>query len=179
MKYTPTVRDFMEWCYNRHDLQCNQKYDTRLPYSQHLRYVDAQYQKYEHLLTEEERPIARKGCAGHDLIEDARVTFNDLVQDSLCGPESAEVIYACTELRGHNRDERHAVEYYEYLAKNKIGVFVKLCDILANVKYGLLTNSSMFKKHKKEHSYTLKYLFTLETEVFKPMFEELDNIFKL
>lgn len=169
------VAEFLQFCFERHDTFCNQKYDSRLPYSMHLRYVLAQHSRFKHLLSSDyEVALTKVGCAGHDLIEDARMTFNDIVTE--VGVEAAEIIFACTETRGHDRPERHSKEYYDYLAKNDLAVFVKLCDILANVKYGLLTNSSMFKKHKAEFVDTVGYL---HREKYAPMFKELAKIFEL
>lgn len=49
---------------------------------------------------------------------------------------------------------------------------------MANVTYSILTNSSMYAKHKREHEHTLRYL-SKDHQEFKPMFEYLDKLFKL
>lgn len=166
---------FVTFCKKQHDEVCNQKYDGNLPYSKHLDFVWAQAQRFIHLVLPEESQIVKCGCYGHDLIEDARITFNDIVE--WVGENIAEIIYSCTEVRGHNRDERHDIEgYYKYLAKNRLGIFVKLSDIMANVTYSILTKSSMYDKHKKEHLKTKQYLYR---EEFKDMFDYLDKLFSL
>jgi len=114
------------------------------------------------------------GCWGHDLIEDARVTYNDIVDR--VGEVVADIIYCCSEEKGRNRDERHSSKYYGELGYNRLAVFVKLCDIIANVTYSILTKSSMYDKHKKEHEKTMKYLYR---EEFQPMYDYLDKLFKL
>lgn len=177
------VQEFKLWSYNQHDIVCNQKYDKILPYSQHLKYVDDQFNKFKYILKENE-PIEGKyiyisgivmaGCAGHDLIEDARVTYNDI--KDLIGKDVADIIYCCTEEKGRNRDERHDLNYYSELGENKLAIFVKLCDILANVKYSILTNSSMYNKHKKEHTKTREFLYIKE---YDEMFAHLDKLFEL
>lgn len=169
-----TPKEFCDYCINRHDIVCNQKYDTLLPYSMHLRYVEAQLNKFRHLITPDEYLIVLMGCYGHDLIEDARVTYNDIVQ--MVGVRVADIIYRCTEEKGRNRDERHAEKYYKELSENRLAVFVKLCDIAANAIYSILTNSSMYQKHMKEHTKTYIHLYR---EEFKPIFDYLDNLFTL
>ena len=170
--------EFVEFATKQHDDVCNQKYDRRLPYSCHLEFVASQAMRFKHLLNQSNNdvPHAAMGCWGHDLIEDARLTYND-IKDKV-GVEVAEIIYACTEVKGRNRDARHSVEYYADLNANRLAVFVKLCDIMANVKYSILTNSSMYEKHKKEHAKTLKYLYDDHQE-FKPMFDHLTKLFAL
>jgi hypothetical protein len=181
--YTGAV-GFIQWCREKHDIGVNQKYDGNLPYSKHLDYVMDQHEKFEYLLPDGlDRLVTRLGCAGHDLIEDARVTYNDvrdicsrMLADPARGLMVADIIYCCTEEKGKNRDERHSEKYYKELAENRLAVFVKLCDIIANVKYGILTNSNMLEKHRAEHDKTLKYLYRKE---FHAMYEYLDHLFAI
>lgn len=135
-------------------------------------------------MSPEDFQLALMGAWGHDLIEDARTTYNDIKQfkhkdpkSSLDGtiliPELANIIYACTELRGKNRSERHGHEYIQLLRENRLGRFVKLCDIIANVNYGLLTNSSMYNKYQDEYPHLYSELYTVE---FKPMWDYLEKL---
>ncbi len=168
-------QEFIEYCKHQHDVVCNQKYDGNLPYSKHLDYVLAQAKKFKHLLKDDTTTDATYnlviyGCAGHDLIEDARITYNDIINiigTKHVGEFIADIIYCCTEEKGKNRDERHSDKYYKELSKNKLAIFVKLCDIIANVKYSILTNSSMLDKHRKEYVKMRSYLWVDEyTEMF-------------
>jgi (p)ppGpp synthase/HD superfamily hydrolase len=165
--------DFIKFCIERHDVFANQKYDDTLPYSAHLRFVAAQYYKFSHLLRDKDNITCLLACYGHDLIEDTRLTYNDIVNKTT--QEIADIIYCCTEEKGRNRDERHSDKYYKELSQNKLAIFVKLCDILANVQYSILTNSSMFKKHKKENEKNQK-LKEFAPE-FEPMFNLLNTLF--
>ncbi len=174
------LQETKEYFYHLHDIECNQKYNKTLPYSFHLEMVAHQANKFNHCLPnryEKSRPQNKysdkliwdeviTGCLGHDSIEDARITYNDLVTQF--GDIAAEIIYACTEV--------HSIEYYEYLAKNDLAIFVKLCDIIANVTFSILSNSSMYNKHKKEHEKTRQYLYK---EQYKSMFDHLDKLFSL
>lgn len=174
-----TLTEWRDWCINQHDVECNQKYDTRLPYSMHLRYVVAQFHRFKHLLPNiwEDYILniyeaAEMGCWGHDVIEDARTTYND-VKDKV-GKAVADIIFGCTEDTGRTREERHSDIYYMRCAANRLSTFVKLCDIIANVTYSILTKSSMYKKHLAEHEKNKKWLYK---EEFKPMFDHLDKLF--
>lgn len=169
-----TVNAFRDWCIQKHDIECNQKYDGNIQYSKHLEFVVAQFHRFSYLLEDHHLSLAEMGCWGHDLIEDARVTYNEL--KDIAGESVANVVYCCTEDKGRNRDERHSEKYYIELSKSRIATFVKLCDIIANVLYSMVSNSSMYRKHENEHKKTLKYLYNIE---FNPMFRYLDQLFKI
>lgn len=165
-----------------HDIDCNQKYNKTLPYSFHLHMVNAQIEKFIHLVNNNEtiddsvdRAVIFAAGYGHDSIEDARITYNDIIE--LFGQDVAEVIYLCTEERGRNRSERHSNVWFHQLKQNRLAVFVKLCDIIANVKFSLLTNSSMFLKYKSEYYQKVKpHLFRDE---FEEMFLYLERLFSV
>ena len=168
--------DFRLFCDNRHDEVVNQKYDKILPYSVHTDIVLSQGEKFLYLITDlVDKFITRCGLKGHDLIEDTRLTFNDikevldkiLVKNGLYSDnmtldeiaendyidipkQIAEVIYLCTDYKGRTRGERKPIEYYKELIENKIAVFVKISDIIGNTKYSFLKNTPMFAMYKKE-----------------------------
>lgn len=163
--YHQTLKSFQLWAFEQHDVVCNQKYDKRHPYSFHLEMVDKVAHQFQHLLKDdEEAECVFMAVWGHDLIEDARLTYNDVLQASSF--EVAEIIYACTEEKGRNRAERHSDSYYAGLKANRLATYVKLCDIIANVKYSLLTNSSMYKKYKVEFE-------KFHTSTYRPEFDEM------
>lgn len=164
----------LEKIYDIHDVECNQKYDKILPYSFHLKAVVAQANKYDYLLHNIDETYNKFGtvqntldaihvsAAGHDLIEDARMSYNDvnnLVKDVyketrpgyyIYQNHVVDIIYACTEEKGKNRFERHSQKFFDDLKVNRLAVFIKLCDIMANVLYSMLKNSSMYEKYKEE-----------------------------
>lgn len=167
--------NFKQYCIRQHDIECNQKYDKELPYSFHLNLVAIQQRKWEYLLGNvDEMTFTNKGAWGHDLIEDARKTYNDI--RNIAGKIVADIIYCCTDEKGKNRDERHNAKFYMELKENRLAVFVKLCDIIANITYSLLTNSSMYRKYSKEYPKMKSYLFM---EEFKPMFEHIEKLINL
>ena len=151
-----------EFFTNLHDVECNQKYNKTLPYSFHLEIVYLQGFKFKSIIMsilerDMNMAFAHKDTLpreiidalwGHDSIEDARLTYNDI--ELLYGKIVAEIIYLCTDFKGKNREERKPKEYYQELSQNKLALFVKLCDLIANIKFGLLTNSTMYQKYKIE-----------------------------
>ncbi len=162
MKYFNSI----EWCIAQHE-KTNHFYDQYLPYSFHLRMVVEVCKDYLHLLPknyltredpcyhnsfetiDETKSAIEFACWGHDLIEDARCSYND-IKDRL-GFNAANIIYAVTNEKGKNRAERANEKYYEGIRQTPGAVFVKLCDRIANVQYSKLTKSRMFDVYKKEN----------------------------
>lgn len=156
------------WCIAKHT-ETNHFYDFYLPYEFHLRMVNNVAQQFKHLLDDEVdyytgkkeygthgkdetvtlRDAVMIAVWGHDLIEDARVSFNDVKMH--LGPEAADIIYAVTNEKGKNRAERANSKYYEGIRNTPGAVFVKLCDRIANVQYSKLTKSRMFEMYKEEN----------------------------
>lgn len=163
---------FAIFCREQHDIVCNQKYGREgLPYSFHLKMVAINVRRFKHLLGEDEFHPALEGAWGHDLIEDANVTYNDIKDRA--GEVVADIIYCCTEEKGRTRDERHSDKFFKELSENNLAVYVKLCDIIANVTYSLLTDSSMYGKYKKEFPRLKKELGRAQ---FKEMFDYLERL---
>ena len=178
---------FIDYCVNQHDIVCNQKYNDTLPYSFHLFAVAQQSNKYSYLLTDRDSVLVELGAWGHDLFEDARKTYNDVrnlnitsskgtVHYPELSAEVAEIIYACTELRGKSRDERHGPEFYQGLKENSLGLYVKLCDLIANITFGLLTNSGMVKKYRQEFPHFKAELYREEFDV---MFSDIEKLLSI
>lgn len=185
--------EFVLYCYHRHDVECNQKYGDNLPYSFHLKMVQDQADKFIHLVEQtlkyisgppsiepvysKEREWVMAAIAGHDLIEDARVSYNDI--KGRVGVEVADIIFLCTEMRGRDRAERKSDEFYKQLAENELAVFVKLCDIMANSLYSVSTNSSMLKKQMEEWPKIKERLSKHTMGKFIEMAQYLDKIYTL
>ena len=169
------LSDVEEYFYNLHDIEVNQKYNKNLPYSFHLEMVKNQALKFQYLMTDEDYLATWIGIFGHDSIEDARLTYNNIEEKFV--KKAAEIIYLCTEDKGRNRSERKSKIWYEKLAKNKNAVFVKLCDIIANSLFSALSGSSMFDKYKSE--YIDKVKPNLYCKQYEDMFDYLDKIYDL
>jgi (p)ppGpp synthase/HD superfamily hydrolase len=155
------------WCINQHR-NTNHMYDTYLPYEFHLRMVYQIWLKYKHILDDtkdyytgepwrgpRQNQVTLQGacltaCWGHDLIEDCRVSYNDVVSN--LGLEAADIVYALTNEKGKSRNDRANDRYYEGIRNTPGAVFVKLCDRIANVQYSSMTGSRMFEMYKKENN---------------------------
>jgi (p)ppGpp synthase/HD superfamily hydrolase len=172
-----SLKECRDYFFHLHDVECNQKYNKTLPYSFHLEMVEAQAKLFENLIPVDEPYYSAVfvGIYGHDSIEDARLTYNDILKEY--GELAAEIIYLCTENKGRTRSDRKNDVFYHELKKNDLAVFVKLCDLIANVKFSLLTNSSMLNKYKAEYKQKVKPM--LYSEDYKDMFEYLDRLFEV
>lgn len=166
--------NFEEFCKHQHDVVCNQKYGGDLPYSFHLKAVVSQFYKWKHLISKYDYDFALEGCWGHDLIEDARITYNDIFINY--GRILADIIFACTESTGRNRTERHDQVYFDRLKSNNLAVFVKLCDLSANILFSMLTGSSMYKKYKNEFPHFYDQTYIKEYDEFYKYIKGLLNL---
>jgi len=183
--------DKKQWCIDQHR-NTNHQYDVYLPYEFHLRMVNQVGIDYQHLLDDTKdyykgepylgpQVTLRDACMmatfGHDLIEDTRVSYND-VKNHL-GQEVADIVYAVTNEKGKNRKERGGVKYYEGIRQTPGAVFVKLCDRIANVQYSKMTKSRMFEMYQKEHKdFELMIGRYTDNKDLEPMFIYLENLFK-
>lgn len=106
---------------------------------------------------------------GHDLIEDVRLTYNDVKANF--GVYVTDIIYACTELRGRYRSERHGKAYYKTLDKSFDGKYVKLNDIKSNMYEGYTNGGTMFAKYVKEFPKVKEKLYS---EEFEPITQDIE-----
>jgi (p)ppGpp synthase/HD superfamily hydrolase len=185
--------NYVDWCIEQHR-KTNHFYDRYLPYEFHLRMVNNVYEDFQHLLDDTKdyftgesyrgpkqdqvtlKDACRRASFGHDLIEDTRVSYNDVKTE--LGQEAADIVYAVTNDKGKNRSERAGDKYYEGIRNTPGAVFVKLCDRIANVQYGKMTKSRMFEMYKEENIEFEKMLgrYT-DNKDLEPMFVYLNNLF--
>ena len=126
----------------------NQIYGDNLPYGYHLDMVVEGIREYGHLVCAVEDDVLPLFFAGffHDSIEDARLTYNDVMRQArnVLTEEQAlmatEVVYALTNDKGRTRAERAGEKYYKGIRETPYAPFVKLCDRLANVAYSCSEN---------------------------------------
>lgn len=188
------MEKFKQLIYDQHDIVCNQKYADVLPYSFHLKCVEAQGEKFLHLIDNKKilnpdnhksnffylTGLVRLALSAHDLEEDARFTYNNVVKlGEECfgnfhgGCMLADIVYAVTDEKGKTRAERKSDKYYKELSENKLAVFVKLADISANTLFSKLTGSSMYKKYKSEFVHFKDMCYV---EEYKEFFDYLEAI---
>ncbi len=140
----------------------NQTYGQGLPYGYHLDMVASNVMEFGHLVCPEANDVVPLlfGAYYHDSIEDARLTYNDVMKiarqfmDERQALLATEIVYALTNEKGRNRAERANEKYYAGIRQTPYAPFVKLCDRLANITFscsGLDSyNDHMREVYKKE-----------------------------
>jgi (p)ppGpp synthase/HD superfamily hydrolase len=170
-------KDFAKTAYN--NAQC--KYDGKNYYT-HIQMVENGIDIYRKVFkSDEDYSIACASAIGHDLIEDANLTFNDI--QKVTNKRIAQTILALTDVPEENRLLRH-LNTMDKTVKNYIAIIVKMCDIRANAIYSKDNGSSMYKKYVEEYEYrrpifkiALKwYNKYLDNKTLELFWDELDKI---
>ena len=140
----------------------NQSYGDHLPYGYHLDMVVEGIRDYGHLVCASEQDVLPLFFGGyyHDSIEDARLTYNDVMHTArqFLTEEQAltatEITYALTNDKGRTRAERAGEKYYQGIRETPYAPFVKLCDRLANITFSCagddVSNRHMRDVYKQE-----------------------------
>lgn len=180
-------QEFFDWCIKTHS-DHNHFYAGYLPYQFHLEMVIKVANDYKTVWDNISPKInnipffaAECACAAHDMLENIpELSYNNINSKcSLCFPFFtskiiAEMVFAVTDDKGRNRKERHSERFWEGLKTTPGAVFVKLCDRIANVRFGILVGSDMVKMYKKEYA---EFVEKLYDEDYMVMFDELNLLF--
>lgn len=152
----------------------NHFYDGK-PYCIHLQAVYSFGLKWAYLLKGSELVKAQVLSAlwVHDLPEDARWSYNDVLLEF--GEAVADLAFAVTNNTGKTRKEKADSAYYKKIRNTENADFVKLCDRLGNVWYGLQFGGSMYRKYQSEQQEFKKQLYNPNLQ---PMWDELDEMLK-
>jgi len=126
----------------------NQTYGKGLPYSYHLDKVADAVARYGYLVCTNDDDVLPLmfGAFYHDSIEDARLTYNDVMRTArkFMNDDQAltatEIAYALTNDKGRTRAERAGEKYYQGIRETPYAPFVKLCDRLANITFSCSGN---------------------------------------
>jgi hypothetical protein len=140
----------------------NHAYDRIRPYGFHLDMVVNWVRKYigEVCVSEQDVLPIYFAAFYHDSIEDARLSYNDVMKiaKELMDEEQAylatEIVYALTNEKGRNRAERANEKYFAGIREIPYAPFVKLADRLANTSYafskGTADSLRMSKVYREE-----------------------------
>ncbi|MEM6721826.1 MAG: phosphohydrolase [Bacteroidota bacterium] len=150
----------------------NHQYD-QYPYEFHLQMVVNAAKKFIHLIPEEAQQNVLAGCWVHDVIEDARETYND-VKKAL-NEDIAELAYALTNDKGRNRQERAGEKYYAGIRNTPYAAFIKLCDRIANATHSKNTGSRMLDVYRKENAVFVEKLYD---EKYVEVIQYLEDLLK-
>jgi len=184
---------FRDFIYNQHDVVCNQKYGDNLPYSFHLKRVGEQGKNFLYLIkgvcSNQENyraslvtyiDIVGMALISHDAIEDARLTYNNILTEAnntlenyVAAKMVADIVYCVTDEKGKSREERKNELYYQGLVENELAVFVKLADLAANTLYSKLTASRMYGQYKEEFP---RFKEKVYLEKYKDFFDYVENL---
>jgi len=132
----------------RRHREVNHHYNALYPYAFHLQMTVEAAMVFIHLIPEEERSDVIGGCWVHDIIEDARETYNNVKQAT--NLMIAEYAFALANEKGKTRKERANKKYYNELKACKHAVFIKICDRIANVTFSVEEKSSMINMYRDE-----------------------------
>tara|TARA_R110000823_G_scaffold227890_1_gene355281 strand:- start:297 stop:797 length:501 start_codon:yes stop_codon:yes gene_type:complete len=154
------LQQVTEYAKGRH-ISVNHNYGFK-DYSYHLNMVCDVAEQFIHLVDVEERENVYCGCWVHDIIEDARETYNDVLQNT--NETIASLAYALTNEKGKNRSERASDKYYKEMHEVPNAVFIKMCDRIANITHSKNEGSKMFDKYKKENDNFIKKLYRPELQ---------------
>lgn len=121
----------------------NQTYDKVHPYGFHLDMVADSVFKHGDVVCANEDDVLPLffGAYYHDSIEDARLTYNDVMKIARTWMNddqalmAAEIVFALTNDKGRTRKERAGEKYYQGIRTTPYAPFVKLADRLANITY--------------------------------------------
>lgn len=148
--HAQVVEQIREAAHHLHD-SVNQRYAVFHPYGYHLDMVANCVQKYGDVVcarAEDVLPLIFSAYY-HDSIEDARLTYNDVVKearhymDDQQAVMAAEIVYALTNDKGRTRAERAGEKYYQGIRETPYAPFVKLADRLANLTYSCQHNDAL------------------------------------
>ena len=117
-KYARQIEVIRQAAHTLHQ-SVNQTYGDNLPYGYHLDMVVEGVAEYGHLVCDSENDVLPLyfGAYYHDSIEDARLTYNDVmnVARGFMTEEQAlmatEIVYALTNDKGRTRAERAGEKY--------------------------------------------------------------------
>jgi len=141
-KYAELIEKIRQSAHELHQ-SVNQTYGDSLPYGYHLDMVVSGIREFGHLVCAREEDVVPLFFGGyyHDSIEDARLSYNDVVKvaRNFMTEEqtflAVEIVYALTNDKGRNRAERAGEKYYQGIRTTPYAPFVKLCDRLANITF--------------------------------------------
>lgn len=134
----------------------NHRYDDK-PYHFHLQMVADAAREFIEEYDEETQEIILAACWCHDIIEDARQTYNDVKK--VVGEPVAEIVYALTNEKGKTRNERANDKYYEGIRNTRYATLVKICDRIANVAHSRMKQSRLLTIYLQEYPHFKSKLY--------------------
>jgi len=169
------IREYAEKCHD--DANCKYVGGSYMIHVDKVVYVVETYQDI--FLRPIDAEITKAAAYGHDLIEDAKQTFNNVAE--VMGKESARVVLRVTDVPAENRLMKHLLTMGKTVEDHR-SIILKMADIWANATFSKTSGGSMYGKYVDEYQYRkpifqlgLKwYTQYLDQEILKQLWAELD-----
>ena len=169
------IREYAEKCHD--DANCKYNGGSYMFHVDKVVYAVETYQDI--FIYKSDKEITIAAAYGHDLVEDAKQTFNDM--KTILGVEAAKVVLRVTDVPAENRLMKHLLTMGKTVEDYR-AIILKMCDIWANATYSKTSGGSMYSKYVEEYQYRkpifqlgLKwYKNFLNQEILKQLWAELD-----
>ena len=146
----------------------NQRYGSVHPYGYHLDMVADCVKENLPMGCDEPNEIVPVffGAYFHDSIEDARMTYSDVMKaakkflDSSGALIATEIAYALTNEKGRNREERAGEKYFALIRETPYAPLVKACDRLANIVFSCNEPTELNERMKAVYRRELDHFLT-------------------
>lgn len=171
-----TLQAACQFCFHAHGDQrygndsCEPSLCRTHPFAYHLRMMQAIAKRHGIM----DRSL-RIGLFGHDLLEDTKVTIEELFKAGFSSYE-VSLIDACTDGEGETRDEKKAVAYAK-IRQVRHADTVKVIDRIANAFHTLTCGSSRYLMYKEEQAGFRKAIFDRQNKLAQPLWAELEWLF--
>lgn len=153
------------------------------------RHGDQRYgdQPYEYHLAEVERVAdeffpgdmrLKQGSWGHDLLEDTKTTAEDMLAAGFDAEAVADCV-AVTDIDAPTRKEKKALTLPQIRARGVGAIKLKLCDRIANVRYGKTSSTSKNDRYRDEQAQLEAELFDAAHVELLPMWQHLRELLGL
>lgn len=171
----------------------NQTYGKNLPYGHHLKMVATAVTEYGNEVVDDTDDILPLIFAAyyHDSIEDARLSYNDVMaiaktfMTEAQATTATEIVYALTNEKGRTREDRANDKYYAGIRATPYAPFVKLCDRLANMNFCIThvyTDQHMKDVYAREWPHFIEAITTVSDDkrfsLPKAMIEEIEQMLR-
>jgi len=171
--------EYAQKCYD--DANCVYG-DKRENYFVHILMVMRMAIKYQNVFKKvEDRQLSILGAIVHDLMEDAKQSFNNIAH--ICGKRVAAIALALTDVPAENRLMKHLLTMGKTV-QDYIAILDKMYDMGSNAAFSKEAGSSMYPKYVAEYAYRKPifqmalawYKDELDQDVLAQLWKELDEI---
>lgn len=174
------VEKAKNYAYEKHNKPSECQRYGNAPYSKHLDDVKSVKDRYAYYLKDSEQEDVDAAIYLHDTVEDTDTTPNKLKKEF--NNRIASIVLAVSNERGWDKKEI-LFKTLPKIWKNRLYIFVKLCDRIANTtnsKNGYDKRSEdLFKRYSYEYPVFRYALREIDGKIdFEDMWKELDDLYE-